>query len=115
MMGGGRNDRNAESCSGLFQLEHDSTIRRLRLIASCSGVPMRAPTRESQEASGAVNEARRLGHPSPGAFRQEDSRMAAQGPRSASNMVFVVLLAGAVVLGLVAVMKFVSAVNGGPY
>jgi len=30
-------------------------------------------------------------------------------------MVFVVLLAGAVVLGLVAVMKFVSAVNGGPY
>ena len=41
--------------------------------------------------------------------------MAEQGPRSVSNMVFVVLLAGAVVFGILSVMKFVSAVNGGPY
>jgi hypothetical protein len=53
--------------------------------------------------------------PSPGVFAQEDSRMAEQGPRSVSNMVFVVLLAGAVVLGIISVMKFVSAATNGPY
>ena len=53
--------------------------------------------------------------PSPGAFAQEESRMAEQGPRSVSNMVFVVLLAGAVVLGIISVMKFVSAATNGPY
>jgi hypothetical protein len=41
--------------------------------------------------------------------------MAEMGPRSVSNMVFVVLLAGAVVLGIVSVMKFVAAATGGPY
>ena len=41
--------------------------------------------------------------------------MAAMGPRSAANIVFIVLLAGAVAFGVLSVIKFVSAATGGPY
>jgi hypothetical protein len=71
---------------------------------------MKAPTRESQEACGPANEARRLDAAGPGAFGQEDSRMAEMGPRSASNIVFVVLLAGLLAFGVLSVIKFASAV-----
>ena len=41
--------------------------------------------------------------------------MAEMGPRSVSNIVFIVLLAGAVAFGVLSVMKFISAANGGAY
>ena len=41
--------------------------------------------------------------------------MAEMGPRSASNIVFIVLLTGGLVFGIVSVFKFVSAATGGPY
>ena len=40
--------------------------------------------------------------------------MTAMGPRSIVNMVFVVLLAGALVFGLVSTFEFVQAAMAGP-
>lgn len=41
--------------------------------------------------------------------------MAEMGPRSVSNIVFIVLLAGTLVVGILGVMRFVTAASGGPY
>jgi hypothetical protein len=41
--------------------------------------------------------------------------MAEMGPRSAANIVFIVLLAGMVGFGVLSVIKFVSAAAGGAY
>ena len=41
--------------------------------------------------------------------------MAEMGPRSAYNIVFIVLLAGALVAGVLFTIRFISAASGGPY
>jgi hypothetical protein len=41
--------------------------------------------------------------------------MAEMGPRSAYNIVFVILLAGALMVGIMGTLKFISAATGGPY
>ena len=41
--------------------------------------------------------------------------MAEMGPRSVSNIVFIILLAAGLAWGILGVIKFVSAVNGGAY
>ncbi len=41
--------------------------------------------------------------------------MAEMGPRSVSNIVFIVLLAAGVAFGVISVIKFLSAANGGAY
>jgi len=41
--------------------------------------------------------------------------MAEMGPRSVSNIVFIVLLAGGVGFGVLSVIKFISAASGGAY
>ena len=75
---------------------------------------MTAPTPESQEAPGAASEERPLAL-SPGEVRQEESDMAEMGPRSVSNIVFIVLLAGALAAGVLFTLRFISAATGGPY
>lgn len=41
--------------------------------------------------------------------------MAEMGPRSAYNIVFIILLAAAVVVGIMGTIRFISAATGGPY
>jgi hypothetical protein len=41
--------------------------------------------------------------------------MAEMGPRSVSNIVFMILLAGALVVGVLFTLRFISAASGGPY
>jgi hypothetical protein len=41
--------------------------------------------------------------------------MAEMGPRSVSNIVFIVLLAGTLVVGILGTLRFISAASGGPY
>lgn len=41
--------------------------------------------------------------------------MAEMAPRSVANIVFIVLLAGAVAFGVLSVIKFISAAIGGSY
>jgi uncharacterized membrane protein len=41
--------------------------------------------------------------------------MAEMGPRSAYNIVFIVLLAGALAAGVLFTIRFISAASGGPY
>ena len=41
--------------------------------------------------------------------------MAEMGPRSVSNIVFIVLLAATLGFGILATLRFISAAMGGPY
>jgi hypothetical protein len=76
---------------------------------------MTAPTQESQEPSGAAIEGAPARASSPGVLVQEESHMAEMGPRSISNIVFIVLLGGTLVAGIMLTLRFISAAMNGPY